>query len=88
MLAPLKRPTMLAKDVTHDHLEGRRTVRIGNFSLSIVHMNAGWRVWVRHTATQNDVEYGLSENGYPSLEDAKTAIERAEFGLATRKAVR
>ncbi len=53
------------------------TVRMGEFSIRLVHFNSGWRYWAFHRETGFDVEYGLSVDGYDGLDAAIQAVQEA-----------
>ncbi len=47
-----------------------------DFAIRLVHFNTGWRYWAFHSATGEDVERGLSADGYDCLKAAMRAVKR------------
>lgn len=46
----------------------------GRFAARLVHLNAGWRWWAFEVNTGDDLELGLSSDGYGTLDEAQAAV--------------
>ena len=56
----------------------QQRVRIGEYTVTLIHFNNGWRHWAFHRCSGQDVERGLDPNGYASLKEAQRAVARAQ----------